>query len=599
MSGGAGQPRKAEALLGMEKLAMCSNNSSSGSSSGSTLGGFLRGRMRSAIFNGAESSSCFCCPGGSSGVGEFDVECIPVEDEATVARASVEAFAFSTRERSKTGLEKYEAILDSGANWHVCGDAEVFERITDVEKPLHVADRPLTKSAKVAFFRSNDHELIQGLYHPDVKVLLVSVSELQKRGARTAFEPRGKESTIEFAGGAVKKIRMTSDGGLPVVDVNFSVPGFVATALGRPARTRKEKEILLRHQRSGHLWTPEMRGIFCPQCAQAKSGGGTPGHAAERPEELKPLKFLSRVAFDYTGKWPRSIDGCVWSLNGVDDFTKWTESYPTASRDSSGELLETGWVQDVGKPECVRTDNGKEFKEEESSWARITRKLTIRTEYTAPYSPSQNGVAERGNRTISENTRANMAGVDSRLWSYGSRYTCYKKNRSPRRRGPSSYRLRYGRDAKTGHWRRFGCLMYSKVQTEGAGKLADRYESGVFLGYARRSGAWLVGVWRTDKRAKSGWKFHVLETRSAKFVESILVSNIDDLRGDSQKLVVTRPLPAALVDEEWDSEGVVEEGIRDLPCAPPSSSPRAAESLGSGVDVAELPKPEVAGSGGG
>ena len=52
------------------------------------------------------------------------------------------------------------------------------------------------------------------------------------------------------------------------------------------------------------------------------------------------------------------------------------------------------------KLKCLRTDNGGEFKSDE--FVKFWRERGIRREYTAPYSPEQNGIAERMNQTIQE-----------------------------------------------------------------------------------------------------------------------------------------------------------------------------------------------------
>ena len=52
------------------------------------------------------------------------------------------------------------------------------------------------------------------------------------------------------------------------------------------------------------------------------------------------------------------------------------------------------------KLKCLRTDNGGEFKSEE--FVKFCQERGIRREYTAPYSPEQNRIAERMNRTIQE-----------------------------------------------------------------------------------------------------------------------------------------------------------------------------------------------------
>jgi transposase InsO family protein len=52
------------------------------------------------------------------------------------------------------------------------------------------------------------------------------------------------------------------------------------------------------------------------------------------------------------------------------------------------------------KLKCLRSDNGGEYKSHE--FVQFFRERGIKHEFTAPYSPEQNGVEERKNRTIQE-----------------------------------------------------------------------------------------------------------------------------------------------------------------------------------------------------
>jgi len=56
----------------------------------------------------------------------------------------------------------------------------------------------------------------------------------------------------------------------------------------------------------------------------------------------------------------------------------------------------------------------------------------IELRLTAPYSPPQNGVAERMNRTLTELARANLngQGIPEYLWEYVISHTAYVRNRA-------------------------------------------------------------------------------------------------------------------------------------------------------------------------
>ena len=58
----------------------------------------------------------------------------------------------------------------------------------------------------------------------------------------------------------------------------------------------------------------------------------------------------------------------------------------------------------------LRSDNGGEFIDKE--FTRFSVREGIRREWTAPYNPKQNGVAERKNRTSVEAARAMLYDQD-------------------------------------------------------------------------------------------------------------------------------------------------------------------------------------------
>lgn len=77
------------------------------------------------------------------------------------------------------------------------------------------------------------------------------------------------------------------------------------------------------------------------------------------------------------------------------------------------------------------SDNGKEYIS--SQLQNFCRKRGIECEYTAPYTPEQNGVAERINRTILDTARSMMFGtkLSKRIWSEAVLTVVYIINRRP------------------------------------------------------------------------------------------------------------------------------------------------------------------------
>ena len=81
-------------------------------------------------------------------------------------------------------------------------------------------------------------------------------------------------------------------------------------------------------------------------------------------------------------------------------------------------------------PMAIKIDRGKEFLNEALKTFLDIEGLDIQA--TAPYSPSQNGIAERMNHTLVELGCVMLRGQDlpEFLWEYAIAHAAYLRNRS-------------------------------------------------------------------------------------------------------------------------------------------------------------------------
>lgn len=131
-----------------------------------------------------------------------------------------------------------------------------------------------------------------------------------------------------------------------------------------------------------------------------------------------------------------------------------------------------------------RTDRGGEFTSTEFN--SLCDSAGIARHLTAPYSPQQNGLVERRNRTLMEMTRSLMKHmkVPNYLWGESVRHTTYLINRVATRvlvdRTP--YEVYKKRKPSVTHLKVFGCVCFAKVDTPHLKKLDDRSKELVHLG---------------------------------------------------------------------------------------------------------------------
>ena len=112
----------------------------------------------------------------------------------------------------------------------------------------------------------------------------------------------------------------------------------------------------------------------------------------------------------------------------------------------------------------------------------------IRREWTVPYNPQQNGVAERKNRSIVGAVRSMLhdQSLPFFLWAEACSTVVYLQNRSPHRvlGSKTPEEVFMGKKPDVSRFRIFGGVTYSHVPEEKRTKLEPTAEKGIFVGYS-------------------------------------------------------------------------------------------------------------------
>lgn len=130
----------------------------------------------------------------------------------------------------------------------------------------------------------------------------------------------------------------------------------------------------------------------------------------------------------------------------------------------------------------LRTDNGGEY--DSAEFKKFCKANGIVQEWTAPDTPSQNGIAERRNRTYLNMARAIMieSGVPDSFWAEAIYFVNYICNRSATKSlDKSPYEILYHKKPDLSHIRVFGCNAWV-LDRNPDGKLAPRSMLCVYLG---------------------------------------------------------------------------------------------------------------------
>lgn len=130
-------------------------------------------------------------------------------------------------------------------------------------------------------------------------------------------------------------------------------------------------------------------------------------------------------------------------------------------------------------------DNGVEFTSH--AFTLFCDEKGIRRELSARYTPPQNGVAERMNRTIQEKVRSmlSMVGLSNVFWAEAVMTAVHLINRAPS--VPLGFQVPEevwtGSPPSYGHLRVFGCEAYVHMPKEKHSKLDPKSKKCIFLGY--------------------------------------------------------------------------------------------------------------------
>ncbi|GJZ57907.1 retrovirus-related pol polyprotein from transposon TNT 1-94 [Tanacetum coccineum] len=114
--------------------------------------------------------------------------------------------------------------------------------------------------------------------------------------------------------------------------------------------------------------------------------------------------------------------------------------------------------------------------------------IGISQNFSSPYTPEQNGVAERKNKTLIEAAITMMNGLvlSKHLWTEAVGIDCYTQNRSIiiKRHDKTPYEIFKERILDISYFNVFGCHVFIHNHKDHLGKFEAKANDGYFLGYS-------------------------------------------------------------------------------------------------------------------
>ncbi|CAG9132206.1 unnamed protein product [Plutella xylostella] len=308
--------------------------------------------------------------------------------------------------------------IDSGATMHMTMHKDWLEDIsTSNVKSIRIADNKVLHVEGCGNVTINvpdeqgsvsKIQVRNVLYVPDLSTNLLSVSKIIKSGCKIEFN-ESECNIFNQNGQNIAKAGLVSDL-YKLITNEKKAQAFPAVV---------DEDVCLWHQRMGHLnftdtkklpscttgvkLTPSKEDIKCISCIEAKQTRQSFPSEGSRATEL-----LEVIHSDVCGPMQTaSLGGARYFVTFIDDLSRKVFVYPIKSKAEVLEkfnefknLVENELNKKIKK---LRTDNGKEYINR--NFDSYLKKSGILHQTTVPYTPEQNGLSERMNRTIIEKSK--------------------------------------------------------------------------------------------------------------------------------------------------------------------------------------------------
>ncbi|PKU70162.1 Retrovirus-related Pol polyprotein from transposon TNT 1-94 [Dendrobium catenatum] len=412
----------------------------------------------------------------------------PPETQNTSSRAMI----------APTEQENQDWYLDSGASAHLTHSLDnVSQAISyNGNDNITIGDGrniPIAHSGKGILPTPSSKLKLQSLFHvPNLSYNLLSIFQLTKdNNVSVYFDTNGfiikdlKTNHTILSGPSRKGL-------YPISTIKSSMNKKALAAVSNPTSWW--------HQRLGHTNYQTLRLVsntnkslnilknvsVCEHCIASKGHKLIFSHTASR--SLTPLQLIHT---DVWGPSPvSSHQGFLYYVAFIDDFSKFTWVFPIHNK-SDVFFQFVQFKTQVEKQtnyqiKCLRSDGGKEYLN--STFANFLNQHGIQHQTSCPYTPEQNGSAERKHRHLIEMTRTllHTASMPYTFWPDAVLTASYIINRLPSIHNnlSSPLQLLYNKQPNYTFLKIFGCACFSWIPPVQRHKLEPRSRQCVFLGYS-------------------------------------------------------------------------------------------------------------------
>ncbi|SGY15893.1 BQ5605_C012g06692 [Microbotryum silenes-dioicae] len=411
-------------------------------------------------------------------------------------------------------------VVDSGATTHMVADRSLF---TTYRPTAHTKIGGIAGGitaigmGDVPFVADTGHPItLRGVLHaPGLHVNLLSVSRLcDTDRVRLAFTSDSIDITKD--GQAIAHGTRVNDG-LYLLDADHTK----CQRLAFLSRSESTVPLLTLHRCLGHLAPSSIQKMIAVGLLDGFGAGysdkdveefvcnaclGSKGHRLPFPDsESHSPERLGLVHSDVLSFPTPSLTGKRYLVTFLDDHSRKLWAYAIDHKSDVFPTFQT-WLAEVeletdARLRILRTDNGGEYRS--NAFTEFCQSRGIRRQYSIPYTPQQNGRAERVNLSIVEGVLALLA--DSHLpatfWDEAAAYFVYCKNRCSHsalaKQTPQF--VWNGQRTTTTALHPFGCAAWLTVAPDLRSKLDPKAARVIFTGYDLASKAFRFFDHSTNK----------------------------------------------------------------------------------------------------
>lgn len=447
-------------------------------------------------------------------VGHYKSQCRLLNKDKQKSVPNALSAVFLTRE-----FNQNEFYIDSGASAHMVSNKNMLTNISNEPKvkEIMVADRtkvPVLCSGDLRLttrVKSSTHEveIKNVLCIPTLTTNLLSVSKMIANGNRVSFNKNGCY-IYNSQNVCIGEASLEND----VYRLNIEKSEQLLAAVAQTSCNTW-------HRRLGHINMNDLekmkkgavKGVSyqekqeiskssCVVCCEGKQAR-LPFHASTSTSS----RVLEVIHTDLCGPMEkRSLGSARYYLLFVDDYSRMCFVYFLKEKNEAfkyfREFKEQVENQQSQKIKILRSDNGGEFCSVEME--NYLKRHGIIHQKTVAYTPEQNGISERYNRSIVEKARCLLydASFDKQLWAEAVNTAVYLKNRSPSAvldKNTTPYERWTGRKPNLDHIRMFGSPVMVHIPKVRRNKWDKKSQMFQLVGYSENTKGYRLYDRKTNK----------------------------------------------------------------------------------------------------